>query len=80
MDTDVANQAVAESHDNKQSTNHKLIILWRHIEDGLKFGNAKNQIDPIFISLILMLLKLASFLLFHQLFETVVLRGAFFII
>jgi len=27
MDTDVANQAVAESHDDKQSTNHKLIIL-----------------------------------------------------
>jgi len=27
-----------------------------------------------------MMLKLASFLLFHELFETVVLRGAFFII
>ena len=27
MDTDVANQAVAESHDNKQTTNQKLIIV-----------------------------------------------------
>ena len=49
MDTDVANQAVAESHDDKQSTNHKLIILWRHIEDGLKFGKRQIQIDLIHI-------------------------------
>ena len=49
MDTDVANHDVAESHDDKQSTNHKLIILWRHIEDGLKFGKRQIQIGLFYI-------------------------------
>ena len=59
MDTDVANQAVAESHDNKQTTNQKLIIVTSY-RRRFKVRQAPNSNY-----------KSASFLLFYRIFENV---------